>query len=88
MIFFSISDTYKMIRKDKVFVLLVTVITLVNEISSQLQLVPLKQLAEWKEVEFEFPSPNVRENAILNNNYIPGNSVPIDVDIDYRCKQK
>lgn len=56
---------------------------MLSKISSQ-QLVSLKQLAEWKELEFEFPSPNIRENAILNNGYIPGNSVPIDVDIDYR----
>ncbi|XP_037026149.1 major royal jelly protein 1-like [Bradysia coprophila] len=71
----------KMPTKTSSVVLLL--ILMLSKISTQ-QLVSLKQLAEWKELEFEFPSPNIRENAILNNGYIPGNSVPIDVDIDYR----
>lgn len=75
----SISDR-KMVTRN-FLVLLVTL--MLSKISTQ-QLVSLKQLAEWKELEFEFPSSNIRENAILNNGYIPGNSVPIDVDIDYR----
>lgn len=70
----------KMLTK---FLCVFLVTLMLSKISSQ-QLVSLKQLAEWKELEFEFPSPNIRENAILNNGYIPGNSVPIDVDIDYR----
>lgn len=51
------------------------------------KLVSLKQLTEWNELEFEFPSRNLRENAILNNGYIPGNSVPIDLAIDYQGKK-
>lgn len=72
-----------MTTKNTVVFLLVTVLFLVNEISTQ-QLKSLKALAEWKEMEFEFPSNDIRESAILNNLYIPGNSVPIDVDVDYR----
>lgn len=74
-----------MTTKNTVGFLLITVIVLVSKISSQ-QLRSLKVLSEWKEMEFEFPSNDIRESAILNNNYIPGNSVPIDVDVDYRRK--
>lgn len=71
-----------MTTKNKVFILLVTVLSLVKTSSQQLQ--SLKILSEWKEMEFEFPSHDVRESAILNKLYIPGNAVPIDLDIDYR----
>lgn len=72
----------KMTTNNKFLVLMVTIMSLVK-ISSQ-QLKPLKLLYQWKEMDFEFPSPEDRENAILNNVYIPGNAVPIDVDVDYR----
>lgn len=72
----------KMATKKKYFLLLVTVLSLVK-LSSQ-QVKPLKMLYQWREMEFQFPSQEDRENAILNNVYIPGNSVPIDVDVDYR----
>lgn len=44
----------------------------------------LKLLAEWKELEFEFPSNLVRDNAIRSGEYQRGRAVPIDVDVDYR----
>lgn len=72
-----------MATNNKIFLLLATLIYLANKISSQ-QLKSLKLLSEWKEMEFEFPSHEIRETAILNNLYIPENAVPIDLDIDYR----
>lgn len=44
----------------------------------------LKLVSEWKALEFAFPSPQIREAAIANGQYIAGNAVPIDVDVDYR----
>lgn len=44
----------------------------------------LKSLAEWNELEFEFPSNSVRDGAIRSGEYQRGQAVPIDVDVDYR----
>lgn len=43
----------------------------------------LRLLSQWKELEFEFPTPELRQYAISNGQYVRGNSVPIDVDVDY-----
>ncbi len=40
-------------------------------------------IAQWNQMEFAFPSPELRQLAIYQRKYIPGNSVPIDVDVDY-----
>lgn len=82
MIFLLISD-YKMMTWYTVFFVLITIVSLANQIPAQ-QLKSLKILSEWKEMEFEFPTRDIRENAILNNVFIPGNAVPIDIDVDYR----
>lgn len=76
-----------MATKYKKIFLFATTIVFLHQISAQ-QLKSLKILSEWKEIEFEFPTREVRENAILNNAYIIGNAVPIDVDIDYRGQGK
>lgn len=44
----------------------------------------LKMVAEWKTLDFVFPGPDDRQLAIRSGNFIPGNCVPIDVDIDYQ----
>lgn len=44
----------------------------------------LRLVAEWKLPEFEFPTPAVRQEAITSGQYVRGNAVPIDVDVDYR----
>lgn len=44
---------------------------------------PLRLLAEWKEIEYEFPSDQLRQSAIDTQDYVPGNGVSIDMDIDY-----
>lgn len=48
----------------------------------------LRLLAEWREAEYEFPSAAERQRALDTQEYVPGNGVPIDVDIDYggMCK--
>ncbi|XP_059622549.1 major royal jelly protein 1-like [Phlebotomus argentipes] len=45
---------------------------------------PLKKVAEWYDLEYEFPTAMDRQNAIIQKKYIPGNGVPIDVDVAYR----
>lgn len=44
----------------------------------------LKLVSEWKDLEYAFPTPIARQAAIQNNLYVPGNGVPIDMDVDYR----
>uniref|UniRef100_A0A1B0CXD0 Putative major royal jelly protein n=1 Tax=Lutzomyia longipalpis TaxID=7200 RepID=A0A1B0CXD0_LUTLO len=44
----------------------------------------LKSVAEWRDLEYEFPSAQLRENAIVQGKYVVGNGVPIDVDVAYR----
>lgn len=51
------------------------------------QLKSLKSLGEWKELEYEFPSATDRQYTLISGEYVPGNGVPIDVDIDYRADQ-
>lgn len=54
---------------------------LVADVSAQNQ--QLRLLAEWKEAEYEFPSDDDRQRTLDSQEYVPGNGVPIDVDIDY-----
>lgn len=44
----------------------------------------LKMVAEWKILDFAFPGLEDRQLAIRSGNFVPGNCVPIDVDIDYQ----
>lgn len=44
----------------------------------------LRGVYSWKALEFAFPNSQAREDAILLGDFIPGNPVPIDVDVDYR----
>lgn len=44
----------------------------------------LRIVKQWAEMNFVFPSESAREAAINNRYYIPGNSVPIDVDVQHR----
>lgn len=44
----------------------------------------LKIVTEWKSLDFVFPSPEVRRMVIQNGNFVQGNCVPIDVDVDYQ----
>lgn len=44
----------------------------------------LKSVTEWRSLEYAFPSPQLRQAALASGQYVPGNGVPIDVDVDYR----
>ncbi|XP_075973485.1 major royal jelly protein 9-like isoform X2 [Anticarsia gemmatalis] len=44
----------------------------------------LRVVRQWAELEFVFPSEDDMRKAIENNYYVPGNSVPIDVDVHHR----
>lgn len=43
----------------------------------------LRLVDEWKSVDFEFPSTQLRQEAIFKKDFIPGMAVPIDVDVHY-----
>lgn len=43
----------------------------------------LKLVSEWRDLEYAFPSEQLRQSALRNRLYVPGNGVPIDVDVDY-----
>lgn len=47
------------------------------------QLTDMQSVFEWNEIEYEFPSDAVREAARDSGEYVPGNGVPIDVDVQY-----
>lgn len=44
----------------------------------------LKLVAEWKTLDFVFPRVDIRLMSIQNGDFIPGNCIPIDVDVDYQ----
>ncbi|XP_017755159.1 PREDICTED: protein yellow-like [Eufriesea mexicana] len=41
----------------------------------------LKKIYSWKTLEFDFPSEQTKLSAIKNGIFIPGASIPIDVDV-------
>jgi hypothetical protein len=45
---------------------------------------PLRMVSQWNQMEFAFPSDNERQSAIDNGNFVAGNSILIDVDVDYK----
>ncbi|XP_063380726.1 protein yellow-like [Cydia fagiglandana] len=44
----------------------------------------LRTVRQWAELDFQFPSEAVRSAALNDRYYVPGNSVPIDVDVQHR----
>lgn len=44
----------------------------------------LKLVSDWRSVEFNFPSPQFRLDAILRGEFIPGTAFPSDVDVHYK----
>lgn len=38
-------------------------------------------IAQWNQLEFKFPSATIEQNARNSGEYIPGNSIPIDVAV-------
>lgn len=54
---------------------------LVTSVSGQLK--TLRPLAEWKVLEYEFPTEEDRAAALASQEYIPGTGVPIDNGVYY-----
>ncbi|KAF9424040.1 hypothetical protein HW555_000749 [Spodoptera exigua] len=44
----------------------------------------LRVVRQWAELDFVFPSEEAKQIAIQKRYYVPGNSVPIDVDVHHR----
>lgn len=44
----------------------------------------LRTLAEWKDLEYDFETDANRKLAIDSGLYVPGQGIPIDVDVDYK----
>lgn len=48
------------------------------------QRLELESFREWRQLDFAFPSAQIRASAIQRRQFIPENAVPIDVDVDYQ----
>lgn len=46
----------------------------------------LTSIREWKQLDFNFPNPRARTEAVQKGLFVPQNNFPIDVDVDYRRK--
>ncbi|XP_026318568.1 protein yellow-like isoform X2 [Hyposmocoma kahamanoa] len=44
----------------------------------------LRIVNQWAELEFVFPDEETKQIALTKRHYVPGKSVPIDVDVQYR----
>lgn len=44
----------------------------------------LKLINEWKSIDFNFPTQQLRHEAIASKAFVPGQSVLIDVDVHYK----
>ena len=43
-----------------------------------------KLLAQWKQLDFAFPSEQVKQMAIRKGQFVMGNAVPLDTQVHYR----
>lgn len=48
----------------------------------------LNSILEWRQIEFNFPNPFVRADAINRGLFNQSNVVPVDVDVDYQSSFK
>ncbi|XP_026331324.1 protein yellow-like isoform X2 [Hyposmocoma kahamanoa] len=44
----------------------------------------LRMVNQWAEMEFVFPDEETKQIAMTKQHYVPGKSIPIDVDVQYR----
>jgi len=51
--------------------------------SSIFAVADLKLLCSWNQMDFSFPTPQDRTNAIKSGLFVQPNVIPIDVDVDY-----
>lgn len=47
----------------------------------------LEVVREWKQLDFAFPNSRIRSEAIQKGLFVPENTFPIDVDVDYHRKK-
>lgn len=50
------------------------------------QRLDLNVVREWKQLDFDFPNSQARDEAIRKGYFVQHNAVPIDVDVDYQGK--
>uniref|UniRef100_T1E2M1 Putative yellow salivary protein n=1 Tax=Psorophora albipes TaxID=869069 RepID=T1E2M1_9DIPT len=43
----------------------------------------MKWVTQWNSLDYVFPTPQDREQAITSRRFIPDNCIPIDMDVDY-----
>ena len=43
-----------------------------------------KMVAQWKQMDFVFPTPQARQMAIMKKQFVMGNAVPLDAEVHYR----
>lgn len=48
----------------------------------------LRVVRQWAVLDFNFPSEEARAEALEKQYFVPGNSVPIDVDVHHRQGRK
>jgi Major royal jelly protein len=48
----------------------------------------LDSVREWKQLDFNFPDPQARADAIQKGLFVQRNAFPIDVDVDYQGKTR
>lgn len=49
--------------------------------------IDLKVIAEWDSLDFVFPSPNAREDAIQNGEFVKNNCVPFGIYFIFTFRQ-
>ena len=57
---------------------------LIYQVNCQIYGKQPKIINEWRYLDFAFPTNQDRDLARQNGRYVVGNSVPLDVDVDYR----
>lgn len=73
-----------MVRRHCDWTLIIgTALLAVVQVASQNRVEP-RLVSTWSELEFDFPTPAERQNAIIQGKYVSGAGVPIDVEVDYR----
>jgi hypothetical protein len=65
------------------FSLLFLAIVVSSSISLTSGQVNLIKFREWKKLDFAFPTTALRNEALASKKWIPDNTFPIDVDVDY-----
>lgn len=71
-------------RRNMKAIITIWMCLILAQINRSENLKNLKIVAEWSKLDYVFPRLDLRQSAIRNGQFIQGNGVPIDVDVDYR----